>query len=227
MRNDLRTRTGNPFIRNCRWPRRGRAAILKPALLLAGCFLAMLVAGCEGYGPIDQQIAMEKALWHPIQLTPKPTHAEPLIGASSISNHGLLPDVGPANRPGHYYFSLPSNVTSVRKMTPHESEYLIYWDALQNQSRPFITVVIARHPLWMSKMNPAFRITEKRSYVLNNLAATQVSGYYHGEPFTELVLNRFTPGSVLDALAIVKNAAERRAALKILDTMRWVRAGHD
>ncbi|MGC8559414.1 MAG: hypothetical protein ACP5O1_01915 [Phycisphaerae bacterium] len=169
---------------------------------------------------------MENALWHPIQLTPKPTHSEPLIGASSISNHGLLPDVGPANRPGHYYFAIPPNVTSVRKMTPYESEYLLYFGALQNRSRPFITVVITRHPLWMSKLNPAFRIAEKRTYVLNNLAATQVSGYYHGDPFTELVLNRFTLGSVLDALAIVKNTAERRAALKILDSMRWVRAGH-
>ena len=227
MRYDLRAPTSKPSIRDRHRPQRGRGAILKLALLLAGCLLAMLVAGCEGYGPIDRQIAMENALWQPIQLTPKPTHAEPLIGASSISNHGLLPDVGPANRPGHYYFSLPSNVTSVRKMTPYESEYLLYWDALRNQSRPFITVVIAKHPLWMSKMNPAFRITEKRCYVLNNLAATQVSGYYHGEPFTELVLNRFTPGSVLDALAIVKNSAERRAALKILDTIRCVRAGHD
>jgi len=196
------------------------------ALTLCGIAVVSLLAGCEGYGPIDQQVAMERAFWHPIALHPHSGKNASLIGTSRISNHGLLPDVGPANRPGHYFFSIPADITTVRRLAPTESEYLLYTSPLRNGLRPFLTVLVTRHPVWMYRKQAAFRVTQRRTYVLNNLTATQVSGYYHGKPFTELVLERFTPGSVLDALAIVHNRTERRAALKILDTMRWIPAAH-
>jgi hypothetical protein len=159
---------------------------------------------------------------------PRSPHGEPIIGASRISNHGLLPDVGPSNRPGHYAFSIPPTITSLRKITPTRSEYLLYWGTLRDSSRPLITMIIAKHAIWMAKENSAFRITGKREFVLNNLEATQISGYHHRHPFTELVVKRWlTPGSVLDALAIVRSSAQRHAALKILDTIRWVPAKHD
>ncbi len=193
---------------------------------VCGIAVMLLMAGCEGYGPIDQQVAMEKAYWRPIKLVNHHSRNAGLIGASRISNHGLLPEVGASNRPGRYFFSIPADVTTVQKTTPAESEYLLYAGALRNQLRPFLTIILARQPLWMYKNNPTFRVVKKKSYVLNNLSATQVSGYYHDKPFTELVLTRFTSGSVIDALAIVRSQREREMALKILDTMRWIPAAH-
>ncbi len=195
----------------------------------AACALgaALLLTGCEGYGPIDQQVAMERSFWNPVELKSGNQKDAGLIGATRISNRGLLPDVRPSQRPGHYFFSIPADVTTVRTMTPTESEYLLYAGELNNRLRPFLTIVVAHRPNWIYKGNPAFRVTEKRSYVLNNLAATQVSGYYHGKPFTELVLTRLESGSsVVDALAVVRNSRERQTALHILDTMRWIPAAH-
>lgn len=197
---------------------------------LAACVLgsALLLTGCEGYGRIDQQVAIERSFWNPVELKSGNQPDAGLIGASRISDHGLLPDVRPTNHTGHYFFSIPADVTTVRKTTPTESEYLLYAGVLTNRLRPFLTILVTHRPVWTCTRYPAFRITEKRSYVLNNLAATQVSGYYHGKPFTELVLKRLASGSsVIDALAIVRNASERRLALHILDTMRWIPATHN
>ena len=182
---------------------------LRKALGAAGLILA--VAGCA-YTPLvyPQPVYRPNLPLRPITVKP------PAVTRAGTAKQPAIPPVS-----GTYSFTLPASVSGFKSVQGRRQQYRLYLGAGVAGRKPFVTITVAPRLRQVTKADPNFPITSQAQFLFHGLRAREWTGYTPAqEPFTELMLSH-GGGEQLDALAVAGSRAERRAAMAILESIRW------
>jgi hypothetical protein len=172
---------------------------------LAAVLLAA-AAGCQNPVTQPQPVSRADLGTQPLQQTTT-TPPPPAVAAQVV---------------GSYTFTIPPTVTEFEKTQGPMQQYLLYNGKPTPDQTPFLTITVAPDIDQATAKDPNFHIQNQRTYMLNDLAAQEWTGYTADQaPFTELIITNPSGGEKLDALAVAPDEPTRQLALNILESIRW------
>jgi len=192
---------------------------------------AIGVSGCASRNYLDERYNLSRAdlKEEPIEVTHEPapvtvgeTVNEEPTGQAPPSVPGVVDVVT-----GEWDFTVPPTVTRVERKSAELEQYSLYRGRPSGTEKPFVVITVSPAESDKGSLAEAdpetYKISNTRSYALNGNIAREWTGRTNdGSAFCELIITKpGGRGDLCHAIAVAKDADERKLALDILGSITW------
>ncbi len=192
---------------------------------------AMALVGCAQRNVLDSQAKPYRAALQeqPVEVTHMPPAAKPveMVNADPSGGASATPPVVEEVTTGTWTFTTPPTVTRVERKNSAMSRFSLYNGRPTATQTPMVVITVApaeaNGESQAASDGDAYKISGRRDYTLNGNIAKEWTGLTKdGSAFCELIVRRAGGGGdVCHAMAIAKDAGERKLALDILGSIVW------
>ena len=194
-------------------------------MLLAMAGLAGMLGGCESWSAV-RHVPAGRSCGHADRPLPNVASREAIGVARPFGPSGLVALLPPAaldEVKGTYEFTVPGTVTQIKRSTNDFEQYSLYMGRPGPGDTPFLVITVGPHvSVENTQPDSTLRADATRMYGLNGLITHEWTGYTTDRklPFCELLVSHDLEGDRLQAVAVAKNAEQRKLALEFWEALR-------